>query len=206
MERLARKEREFKIRRMEILETAEKMFAAKGFYNVTMAEIAKASGFSTGSLYHFFQGKENLYSNMITEKLNLMYGQIQSKVRGTEGIVGKIDTLIAVHFQFVEDNTDFCRLFLRGENAAPTEIMDSLRQSIMESFFYHLAFIEKELKVGIDNGFLRPLPAHNVARVLFGLIRFSIVDWLLFNSQVSLSSQKDFIREIFLQGVRQNEE
>ena len=48
MEKLKRKEREFNMRRAEILKKAETVFAAKGFHNVTMAEIAKASGFSIG--------------------------------------------------------------------------------------------------------------------------------------------------------------
>ena len=57
MERLERKEREFNMRRAEILKQAEKVFATKGFHNVTVAEIASASGFSIGSLYQFLKAK-----------------------------------------------------------------------------------------------------------------------------------------------------
>ena len=59
MEKSKRKEMEFQLRRTEILSQAEKIFAAKGFHNATMAEIASASGFATGTLYQFFEGKEN---------------------------------------------------------------------------------------------------------------------------------------------------
>ena len=133
MEKTARKEREFKVRRSEILEQAEKIFAIKGFYNVTMAEIANASGFSIGSLYQFFEGKEDLYSTMISEKLDLMHGQVREKVKATSGIAEKIEMIIVSHLQFVEQNADFCRLFIRGDNAAPSEVMTSLRQKIMDS-------------------------------------------------------------------------
>ncbi len=61
MVRAERKEREFNARRAEILEQAS------------------ASGFSTGSLYQFFEGKENLYTSMITEKLDLMYTEIMKR-------------------------------------------------------------------------------------------------------------------------------
>ena len=37
MERLERKKREFNMRRAEILKQAEKVFATKGFHNVTVA-------------------------------------------------------------------------------------------------------------------------------------------------------------------------
>ena len=53
--KLHRKEKEFQVRRTEILAQAEKIFSAKGFHETTMAQIAEASGFSIGSLYHFFQ-------------------------------------------------------------------------------------------------------------------------------------------------------
>ncbi len=205
MERSARKEREFKLRRAEILEQAEKIFAVKGFYNVTMAEIAQASGFSIGSLYQFFAGKEDLYSSMLCEKIDLMHGEVREKVRATYGITEKIEMIIASHFQFVENNADFCKLFIRGENAAPTEVMTSLRQKIMDGYLQHLTFIENELENGIKSGFLRPFPAREVASLLFGLIRFSAVDWMLFPSKTTLSSKKDFILEVFLRGVQQNE-
>lgn len=205
MEKSARKEREFKVRRTEILEQAEKIFAVKGFYNVTMAEIAGASGFSIGSLYQYFEGKENLYSSMLCEKLDLMYGQIREKVKATQGIAEKIEMIVAAHFQFVESNADFCRLFLRGEGIHLSEVMISLREKLLDSYSRHLAFIENELKSGIRNGFLRPLPSRDLAEVLFGLIRSSAVDWMLFHAETSLSAKKDFILEIFLQGVKQNE-
>ncbi len=205
MEKSARKKREFKVRRAEILDQAEKIFALKGFYNVTMAEIANASGFSIGSLYQYFEGKENLYSSMLSEKLNLMHEQVREKVKATSGIAEKIEMIIAAHFQFVENNADFCRLFIRGENAAPSEVMTSLRQKIMDDYTQHLTFIENELKNGIKNGFLRPFLARDMASVLFGLIRFSAVDWMLFPSKTSLSSKKDFILQVFLQGVQHNE-
>jgi AcrR family transcriptional regulator len=205
MEKTARKEREFKARRAEILEQAEKIFAVKGFYNVTVAEIANASGFSIGSLYQFFEGKEDLYSSMLIEKLDLMHGQIREKVKAASGIAEKIEMLIASHLQFVESNLDFCRLFVRGDNTAPSEVMTSLRQKIMDGYSQHLAFIENEVKNGIKSGFFRPFPSRDVASVLFGLIRSSAMDWMLFPTKTTLSSRKDFILEVFLRGVQHNE-
>jgi AcrR family transcriptional regulator len=45
-----RKEREFNLRRAEILEQAQRIFASKGFHNTSVAEIAGASGFAVGTL------------------------------------------------------------------------------------------------------------------------------------------------------------
>jgi AcrR family transcriptional regulator len=205
MDKLARKEREFKARRTEIMEQAEKIFSARGFHDVTMAEIANASGFSIGSLYQFFTGKENLYTTMISEKMDLMYGQIREEVRGTEEIADKISMLIGAHFQFVENNADLCRLLLRGENASVSEIMASLQKKMMDDYLHHLTFIEDLLDAGTKTGFLRPLPPQAMARALFGLIRSTSIDWMFLPTDSSLSSKKDFVLDIFLKGVQQNE-
>jgi AcrR family transcriptional regulator len=202
MERLERKEREFNMRRAEILEKAEKIFATKGFHDVTMAEIASASGFSIGSLYQFFEGKENLYSIMIREKLDLMYSEVRKATNAAEDVIDKIETLIDAHLQFIEKNTDFCRLFIKGENAALSEAMTSLRQKLLDDYFEHITFIENLLKDGIRKHLLRDLPPRDMAEALFFLIRASSIEWMLEPAKESPSSKKGFIMDIFFNGVK----
>jgi AcrR family transcriptional regulator len=202
MAKLERKEREFNLRRIEILEQAEKLFAMKGFHNVTMAEIASASGFSIGSLYQFFEGKENLYTTMISEKLDLMYAEIRKAANMGKDIHGKLEALIDAHLQFIEKNPDFCRLFIKGENAALSEAMASLRQKIIDDYFKHITFIENLLKEGIKKGLLRALPPHEMAEALFHLIRASSIEWMLVPAKKSFSSKRGFILDIFLHGVK----
>jgi AcrR family transcriptional regulator len=202
MARLERKEREFNMRRMEILEQAEKLFAMKGFHKVTVAEIAHASGFSIGSLYQFFEGKENLYTTMISEKLDLMYAEIRKAANTGKDIHGKLEALIDAHLQFIEKNTDFCRLFMERESAALSEAMASLRQKLIDDYFKHITFIENLLKDGIKKGLLRALPPHEMAEALFHLIRASSIEWMLVPVKESLISKKGFILDVFLHGVK----
>jgi Transcriptional regulator len=202
MERLERKEREFNTRRAEILEQAEKIFSTKGYHNVTVAEIASASGFAIGSLYQFFDGKEHLYTTMISEKLDLMYAEIREEVNAAKDVADKIVTLIDAHLKFVENNTDFCRIFLRGENDALSEIMNVLRQKLIDDYFKHVTFVENFLKTGIRSGLLRSLPPHQMASALIHLIRSAASEWLLIPTKEPLLSQRDFILDIFLNGVK----
>lgn len=200
--RAERKEREFNLRRAAILEEAEKIFSTKGYHNVTVAEIANASGFAIGSIYQFFDSKEQLYTTMIREKLDLMYTEIRQEVNAQQDVIGKIVTLINAHLQFVEKNTDFCRIFLRGENDALSEIMTALRQKLIDDYFKHISFIENFLKTGIKGGLLRILPPHEMASALIHLIRSAASEWLLKLTKESLVSKKDFILDIFLNGVK----
>ena len=202
MVRAERKEREFNMRRTAILETAEKIFAAKSFHDVTMAEIARASGFSTGSLYQFFEGKENLYTTMVSEKLDLMFAEVRKSTETAEDLINKIETLIDAHLRFVEQNADFLLLFIKGETVALSKTMTSLSQKLTDSYYKHITFIENLLKGGIETGLLRNLPSCDMAEALFYLIRASSVRWMLMPTLESPRSKRGFILDIFLNGVK----
>ena len=53
---------------------------------------------------------------MLTEKLNMMYSAIRESVAKEMDIVKKIEVLVASQFNFVENNTEFCSLFIRGDH------------------------------------------------------------------------------------------
>jgi AcrR family transcriptional regulator len=48
------------MRRNQIIDTALKLFAEKGFSNTTIKDISEAAGTSLGLMYHYFAGKDEL--------------------------------------------------------------------------------------------------------------------------------------------------
>ena len=205
MKRTRRKEREFTMRREAILAEAEKIFSVKGYHNVTMAEIAAAAGFSTGALYLYFESKEALYTDLIIEKLTLMYSSVFREVAAAKSIFEKLDAYILAHLTFVEENTDFCRIFLRGENELSPLTMDTLRERLKEDYLESLAYMEDIVKAGIKKRILRNLPPRDIATTLSHLVRASAVDWLMMNANEPLMPKKDMILDIFLNGVKKHE-
>ena len=66
--KLSRKEREKLRHRGQILDTALDLFSVKGYHNVSMHEIAGKAEFAIGTLYRFFENKEDLYKALIMEQ------------------------------------------------------------------------------------------------------------------------------------------
>ncbi|MGB3757109.1 MAG: TetR/AcrR family transcriptional regulator [Rivularia sp. (in: cyanobacteria)] len=54
--------------RKELLWKSFDLFASKGYASVTMREIAKELGVSTGTLYHYFPNKEALFLQLVEEQ------------------------------------------------------------------------------------------------------------------------------------------
>ncbi|MGE0727131.1 MAG: TetR/AcrR family transcriptional regulator [Acidimicrobiia bacterium] len=57
-------------RREEILAIAASIFARKGVANTTVRDIAKDAGMLSGSLYHYFQSKEEMLDEIIRNALD----------------------------------------------------------------------------------------------------------------------------------------
>ena len=69
-------------RREEILDAAEKLFAAKGFDNTSTGDILDAVGIARGTLYYHFKSKEDILDGVIqrvTERLMQDAGRIVRK-------------------------------------------------------------------------------------------------------------------------------
>jgi AcrR family transcriptional regulator len=57
-------------RRAEIVAIAGELFAARGFANTTVREIADAAGILSGSLYHHFDSKESMVEALLRDFLD----------------------------------------------------------------------------------------------------------------------------------------
>lgn len=74
--------KEAEIRREEILDAAEKLFAAKGFDNTSTGDILDAVGIARGTLYYHFKSKEDILDGVIqriTDRLIKDAGEIVRK-------------------------------------------------------------------------------------------------------------------------------
>ena len=53
--------------RKRILEAAKTEFAAQGFQGASLRRICSGAGVTTGALYFFFEGKDDLFQNVLSE-------------------------------------------------------------------------------------------------------------------------------------------
>jgi AcrR family transcriptional regulator len=199
-----RKEREFNLRRAEILEQAEKIFAAKGFHNTAVAEIAEASGFAVGTLYQFFASKEQLYISLLTEKLNMMYSAIRESTAKETDVLKKIEGLVASQFRFVENNTEFCSIFIRGDHLSLSEGSVELRKRLKIDYNSHVSFTEEVMREGIRDGLLKKMDPRMMAAALTGIANSYSSKWLTTIEGTSLMNYVPFVIDIFLEGVRKD--
>lgn len=95
------RERAREARRQALLETAERVFAERGFAGATMAEIAARAGYSAGNLYNVFASKEALFQEVCRDASEQLHRE-QRRLLHEPAPFGERLTLTAEHL------VDFC--------------------------------------------------------------------------------------------------
>ncbi len=110
--KLSRKEREKIRHKEEILEAALSLFSSKGFHNVSMQDIASESEFGVGTLYNFFESKEQLFVELMKagiEKIGQLLIPILDSNQEEEK---KLSEFIRAHVDIIESNIEFIKLYV----------------------------------------------------------------------------------------------
>ena len=69
-------------KRRAILDAAEKLFLSGRFDRVTLDDVRVKAGVGKGTIYRYFQDKENLYAQVILSGLDEFYASLDGKLSG----------------------------------------------------------------------------------------------------------------------------
>ncbi|WP_203363476.1 TetR/AcrR family transcriptional regulator [Bacillus sp. REN10] len=92
-------------RRAEMIKGAVNLFKQKGFHRTTTREIAKASGFSIGTLYEYIRTKEDVLY-LVCDSI---YDQVKDRLQRIDLEAGTLDSLklgIGYYFKVMDDMQD----------------------------------------------------------------------------------------------------
>ena len=110
--KLSRKEREKYRHREEILEAALSLFSTKGFHNVSMQDIAGESEFGVGTLYSFFESKEQLFVELMKTGIERIGQLVIPILDSNQGEEKKLSEFIRAHVDIIESNVEFIKLYV----------------------------------------------------------------------------------------------
>ncbi len=106
-----RKERERLQRQNLIIDAAEKVFMSKGFEHATMDDVAEEAEFSKGTLYTYFQSKNELCLSIVLRGLKVLIGEFEKVVEESTLSINKIELLAAKFLKFYKKYPNFIFAF-----------------------------------------------------------------------------------------------
>ena len=188
------------VREPQMLEVAGRVFAARGFHEASMDEIAEAAGISKQMLYNYFGSKEGLYFAYV----NLAYRDIISVIdeavaSATAADLPAADLLragVGAYYRYVGEHRDAFRVLFR-EMGDPGGELAQQRHRIGRRV---AAAIEAILRSwGAEPA--QAADTEALAEAFLGAAR-GLADWWLDHSQLPAAALEAQLMDLALYGLR----
>ncbi len=200
--KLPRREREKLRQRQEMLAAALDLFSQKGYHNVSMQEIAEKSEFAIGTLYKFFQNKEDLYKALVRDLSDKFETSITRAIEQAQGEVEKLRSYVQAKTEVFRRNLPFIRLFLAESRGASFNLKAGLDDEIRKRYYDFLEILAAVFASGIRNQRFRSIAdPYYLAVALSSVIDASLLLWLDAPERHPYPEDPDAILNIFLKGL-----
>lgn len=137
-------------RREQIIDGAVQLFKEKGFHRATTREIAKAAGFSIGTLYEYIRTKEDVLY-LVCDSI---YNEVQSRLStlmDQEGTVEGLRMAIDSYFHLIDDMSDEFVVMYQESKSLPKDALQYVLKKEMEM----VALFKNLLQACVQSGELR---------------------------------------------------
>ena len=201
-QKLPRREREKLRQRQEMLAVALDLFSQKGYHNVSMQEIAGKAEFAIGTLYKFFQNKEDLYKALVLEQCNLFEEAIVGAIEKPDDEVGKLRNYVRTKGERFRNNLPFVRLFLAESRGASFNIKAGLDEELRQRYYAFLEKLASIFECGIKNRRFKEIASpYYLAVALDSVLDASLLLWLDAPERHPYPDDPDTILDIFFKGL-----
>ena len=102
------------IKRVQILDTAEKLFFEQGYDRTSVQDILNALQMSKGGFYHYFDAKDSVLRAVSERRAQSRFDQLNAAIYGSRrSPVEKLNMILAMANLFEAEQTPFAALMLK---------------------------------------------------------------------------------------------
>lgn len=155
-------------KRTKIFRTALRLFAQNGYSKTTIKDIAAESNVSFGTVFTYFENKEELFHLCVTEPIE----EFRHHLLETSGIleyfsIDKLKEMINEHVAYFLEKEDYLRViqYVIGQPERFSKMMEEL--DLFSDEF--MSFVQNVVKTGMEKGVL---PESNPEEVGYGYLAF----------------------------------
>ena len=153
-----RQEEEKRERRERILTAARTVFFEKGFLNATMRDIALEAALSPGLIYHYFQGKDDLYGEICREAFMNLIRDLDQAARDGSDARQRLTAVARAYVDFYLDNPEYFDLIsFRDLGFKKVDLSATIRRKLDDLSLTALGIVKKLVEEGIRDGSIRRL-------------------------------------------------
>jgi len=179
-------EEEKEERRRMIMEAAKNRFQRFGYSKTTMEEVAGDAGISKGTIYLYFQNKEDVFYALLGQEALDMERFLYRRVKDEPSVVKQLEMIFTGALEYLEVHPYLDSILRRD--------VDMVSPRILKHIFtiedHYVSVIEDYVRRGIDEGEIEPGNPRIIAYVLYKIFEAF--------SYASTMREEDFNREDIL--------
>ena len=185
-------------KRDALLRAAIETFAARGFFNAQVADVARTAGVAAGTVYLYFRGKDDLLISIFEKTMKEAIADGRESIAASNHPLAQLRTIARLHLDRMSRDRDLAVVF-QVELRQSTKFMERFSATHLREY---LGIIRDVIARGQRQGAFRPeLNPTLAAKLLFGMLDEMATNWILSRRKYSLVADADAIVDLFVRGV-----
>jgi TetR/AcrR family transcriptional regulator, fatty acid metabolism regulator protein len=185
-------------KRDAILRAAIETFAARGFFNAQVADVARSAGVAAGTVYLYFRGKDDLLISIFERTMTDAIAAGRESVAAKRGAVERLREIARLHFERLGRDRNLAVVF-QVELRQSTKFMEQFSATYLREY---LGIIRDVIAQGQAQGaFRQGINPTLAAKMFFGVLDEMATNWILSRRKYSLAAQADAVVDIFVGGL-----
>ncbi|MFM2153334.1 MAG: hypothetical protein RL199_1769 [Pseudomonadota bacterium] len=186
-------------RRQAILRGAVRVFADKGFFHATVAEIARHAGVADGTIYLYFKSKDEILLSIFDEKMAQLTAAAGERISSASSASEALVTVVRLHLEAVVENPSLAAVLIMELRQSAMFVRDAAKPRLTA----YLNLIGEVIARGQASGELRG-DVHPAAmkRALFGALDELTHGWLVARgAKFDLVRSGGEVADVFVKGL-----
>jgi TetR/AcrR family fatty acid metabolism transcriptional regulator len=185
-------------KRDALLRAAIETFAARGFFNAQVADVARTAGVAAGTVYLYFRGKDDLLISIFDKTMKEAIAAGRDSIAGIADPLAQLRAIARLHLDRMSRDRDLAVVF-QVELRQSTKFMERFSATHLREY---LGIIREIVERGQRMGLIRKtLNATLAAKLLFGMLDEMATNWILSRRKYSLIADADAIVDLFVRGA-----
>jgi AcrR family transcriptional regulator len=186
-------------RRDEIMAAAKEVFARKGFHDTTIADIARQAGLAYGSVYWYFDSKDELFHALMAAEEAALRAHLSAALAGPEPeLPALLRSSVRATLEFFEADKATVKLLLRD----PYALGERFERHLGGIYERLVDDLEKFIVAAQECGDVVAAPPRMVAYTLAALVGQLAHRRLSTDDDVTAAQVADFVVALVLDGLR----
>jgi TetR/AcrR family fatty acid metabolism transcriptional regulator len=185
-------------KRDALLRAAIDTFAARGFFNAQVADVARAAGVAAGTVYLYFRGKDDLLISIFERTMKEAIAEGRQSMGAVTDPVERLREIARLHLGRLGRDRQLAVVF-QVELRQSTKFMERFSATRLREY---LGIIRDVIADGQSKQVFRAdVNPTLAAKLFFGALDEMATNWILSRRKYSLAGEADAIVDFFVGGL-----